>query len=47
MFFQEKLRLTGWKVFRNKATALISPIEYRDGIEKINTTKSPMKNIFR
>jgi len=47
IFFKEKLRLTGWKVFRNKATAFMSLIEYKEGIEKIKTTRRPIKKIFK
>ena len=47
MFIKEKFKLTGLKVFRNKAAALISLIEYSEGIEKIKTTKRPMKKILR
>ena len=47
IFFKEKFRLTGLKVFLNKAPALISLIEYSDGIEKINTTNKPIKKILK
>jgi hypothetical protein len=47
IFFNEKFKLTGLNVFRNKEAALISLIEYKDGIEKINTTRRPMKKMFR
>jgi hypothetical protein len=47
IFFNEKFKLTGLNVFRNKDAALISLIEYKDGIEKINTTRRPMKKMFR
>jgi hypothetical protein len=47
IFFNEKFKLTGLNVFRNKEAALISLIEYKDGIEKINTTRRPIKKMFR
>jgi hypothetical protein len=47
IFLNEKFKLTGLKVFRNKEAALISLIEYREGIEKISTTKKPIKKMLR
>ena len=43
----EKFKLTGLNVFLNKEAALISLIEYKEGIEKIKTTRRPMKKMFR
>ena len=47
IFLTEKFKLTGLKELRNKEAALISLMEYSEGIEKINTTKSPMNRMLR